>query len=284
MRWFVLAIGLVACKKPPARPRLLLHEDGVENAYPRLSRDGSQVLYQTNRSGHWQLAVLDVASGTSRPVMTTPSNETLPDWSPDGSQLAWVSDRDGNEEIYVADADGANARRITVNPGRDIHPYWSPDGMALLINSVRVPADNLDVYRIELASLEATRITSAPEDETCARYTPDASRIVMLKNDARSDDVVELDVTTGAIPDVTRTPAVRDGWPVFGPDGVTIYYASMANGPFSIYKQGPSGPPVQLTFAAPGEEDARPFVSADGTQLVYNKRAGGAIDILVTAP
>ncbi|MGE3765732.1 MAG: hypothetical protein AB7L94_25955 [Kofleriaceae bacterium] len=284
MRALAIVIVLAGCKSKDAGPpivwpevgqtKILLAEDRVENAYPRLSRDMRSVLYQSNRSGHWQLYELDLASGESRALMDTPSNETLPDWSRDG--LAWVSDRDGNEEVYVMDGD--EPRRISNSPGRDLHPYWSPDGKALLYNTQ--DRGSFDVVRVELATGATERLTTSPEDDTCARYSPDGKRIVLLRNDARMDDVVEI--VDGVARDVTMTPAVRDGWPTWSPDGAWIYYASMADGAFSIYRvSAAGGSPERLTTAAPGEEDARPFVSADGRLLVYNKRANGAIDIRV---
>lgn len=283
MRALAIAIICVGCRSTEpsiawpevGQTKVLLHEDGVENAYPRLSRDMRSVLYQSNRSGHWQLYALDLASGTSKPLMETATNETLPDWSAEG-RLAWVSDRDGNEEVYVMDGD--TPRRISDSPGRDLHPYWSPDGKSLLYNTQ--DRGSLDVVRLDLASGAIERITDSPEDDTCARYSPDGKRIVLLRNDARMDDVVEI--VDGRARDVTATPAVRDGWPTWSPDGTWIYYASMADGAFSLYRVASAGgAPERLTTAAPDEEDARPFVSADGRLLVYNKRKGAAIDILV---
>ena len=56
MRAFALPLALVACRSstpapldPTVEPRVLLHEDGVENAYPRLAADGRSILYQSNR-------------------------------------------------------------------------------------------------------------------------------------------------------------------------------------------------------------------------------------------
>ena len=68
---------LVACSSPP-RERVLLHEDAVENAYPRLSNDGREILYQSNRSGSWQLYILDVATGASH-ALTSGANNNLAD-------------------------------------------------------------------------------------------------------------------------------------------------------------------------------------------------------------
>lgn len=278
-----LAACVAACKRPSGPPqiRVLLHEDGVENAYPRLSNDGREILYQSNRGGAWQLYILDIAAGTSR-ALTSEGNNNLPDWSPDGARIAFVSDRDGDEEVYIANRDGSDAKRLTINPGRDLHPYFSPHGKALLYNSQRAGTP-FDVYELDLATGDERRITATNEDETCARYAPDGRRMIVLRNDARADDVWLLDPSGER--NVTSTPRVRDGWPTFGPDGRWIYFAGMDGGSFSLYRIRADGSRrEQLTTAAPDEEHARPFVSRDGRRVIFNRRRGGAIDILELGP
>ncbi|HTL35307.1 MAG TPA: hypothetical protein VL326_19395 [Kofleriaceae bacterium] len=283
-RLALILVGLAACHRTPtervptpARGDVILHEDSVENAYPRLSRDSTQILYQSNRSGHWDIYVLDLTKHMSRAITSGGSNNNLPDWS--ATQLAFVSDRDGNEEIYLADRDGSNPRRLTTSPGRDIHPYFSPDGKTLLYNSDR--GGSLDVIARDLASGEEHVITATPDEETCARLSTDG-RIVLLRNNATSDDVFLL--ANGSASNITQTPSVRDGWPMWSPEGKWVYFASMATGAFAIYRVHPDGAQLQqLTAPEPDEEDARPFVSADGHTLVFNRRAHGAIDIVSVA-
>jgi len=280
-----IAIALVpACKRaapPPPALRTLLHEEGVENAYPRLSNDGREILYQSNRGGRWQLYVLDVATRASR-ALTSEGNNNLPDWSVDGSAIAFVSDRDHNEEIYLMNRDGTGQRRLTTNAGRDIHPYFSPDGKTLLYNSER-DGGSFDIYSLDLRTGNERRVTDSPADDTCARYAPNGSQLVWLRNDAHSDDIWVRDATGEH--DVTRTPQIRDGWPMVSADGRWIYFASMLRGSFSIYRVHLDGTGLeQLTFAAPDEEDARPFISRDGRRLIFNRRHGGAIDIVELAP
>jgi TolB protein len=284
VRLIAAAPLLLACHRPgpeavpaPRRGLVLLHEDGVENAYPRLSRDGNELLYQSNRKGHWDVYVLDRRSGSSRALTSGGANNNLPDWS--ATQLAFVSDRDGNEEIYLADRDGANARRLTNSPGRDIHPYFSPDGKRLLYNSDR--GGSLDVISRNLATGEEHVVSATPDEETCARLSPVGKRIVLLRNNASSDDIWMLDLGSGSASNVTNTPSVRDGWPTWSPDGKWIYFGSMATGPFAIYRVHPDGSSLQqLTAPEADEEDARPFVSSDGKLLVFNRRTKDAIDIV----
>lgn len=258
---------------------LILHEPGVENAYPRLSNDGERILYQSNRTGTWQLFVMDIASGEQLRLTTDTFNNNFPDWSPDNSWVAFVSDRDGNEEIYRIGIDGTGLERVTQDADRDIHPYISPDGRSLLFNSTRGNG-SLDVYRMDLGSKEVARITNTKMEETCARFSPDMGHIVMLRNDATQDDVVIMDMKTGLVTDLTRTPNVIDGWPMYSQDGQWIYYSTMVSGQHSIHRVQPDGSDDEtLTRAAPGEEDGRAFIGRDGRTVIYNKRHGRSIDI-----
>jgi TolB protein len=262
------------------QPTVLLEEAGVENAYPRLSKNGKTVLYQSNRTGKWQLYMLDIAAGTSRRITHDEANNNFPDWDPGNEWIAFVSDRDGNEEIYMVKTDGSGLKRVTNDEARDIHPYFSPDGKWLLFNSTRGNG-SLDIYRTDLATGKTEHLTETPQDETCARYFPDMKSIVFLRNDAVSDDVWLMNLTTGLSENLTRTPDVRDGWAMAGGEGSWVYYSSMETGVFQIYRIRKDGTQKQqLTTALPGEEDARAFIGADGNTLIYNKRKSGLIAIL----
>jgi Tol biopolymer transport system component len=263
----------------PGEPTVLLSEPGVENAYPRLSNDGRRILYQSNRTGSWQLFIMDASTGEQQRLTNDTFNNNFVDWSADNEWVAFVSDRDGNEELYRMRTDGTGLERLTEHPERDIHPYFSPDGKYLLFNSTR---DNgsLDVYRLDLATRELLRITDSPMQETCARYSPDMRHIVLLRNGTTSDDVVILDVETKTMSNLTNTPIVIDGWPMYSPDGQWIYYSTMQSGQHSIHRVRPDGSGDEvLTSAAPGEEDGRAFIGSDGRVLIYNKRKDGRIDI-----
>ena len=271
-----------AAEAPPelGMPTVLLHEDHVENAYPRLSADGNRILYQSDRTGKWQLYIMDIATEARTRVTNDSFNNNFVDWSADNEWIAFVSDRDGNEEIYRMKVDGSALERMTDDPERDIHPYFSPDGQYLLFNSTRANG-SLDVYRLTLSNKELLRITDSPMEETCARYSTDMKQMVFLRNDERTDDIALMDVSTGGTAKLTNTPAITDGWPMFSRDGKWIYYSTMLSGHHCIHRIHPDGTGDEtLTHAGIGEEDGRAFISADGHTLIYNKRHDGAIDIL----
>jgi hypothetical protein len=47
---------------------------------PAWSPDGESIVYQTFADGHWNLWIIEVATGTSRALMGGPANDTSPDW------------------------------------------------------------------------------------------------------------------------------------------------------------------------------------------------------------
>jgi len=282
MKTFLLALVVLFAAETPG-PRVLFSMEDVEAAYPRVSRDGKEILYQTNVYGKWQLAILDVETNTHTRVTEDTANNNFPDWSADNRTIAFVSDRHGNEEIYLMDRDSAKLKRITKTAARDIHPYFSPDGKFILFNSTRGNG-SLDIFRYETATGKTVQLTNTPEHETCARYSPDMQQIVFLRNSDSSDDVFVMNANDLSITNITNTPKVRDGWPMYSPDGKWIYYSSMESGVFDICRIRPDGSgKEQVTRAGKGEEDARVYVSPDNRTIIYNKRVGRTIRMMSCA-
>ena len=260
--------------------RSILREENVECAYPRLSKDKNFILYQSNKTGNWQLYILEINTGGQKRITSDNFNNNFPDWSADNKYIAFVSDRNGNEEIYMMTRDGKNLRRITNHPARDIHPYFSPDGQYLLFNSTRTN-QSLDIFRYNLVTGKTEQLTNTPRDhETCARYDPEIKEIVFLRNNETSDDVFVMNMNNGLTENISDTPFVMDGWPMYSPDGKWIYFSSLENGSYSIYRIKTDGSDkIQISHAKEGEEDARVFVSNDSKTIVYNKRSGKTIEI-----
>lgn len=276
MQWLIME-QVVA--QPKDTYEILLKEDGIENAYPRLSADGKKILYQSNRTGKWQLYIMDIQTKSQQRITNDSFNNNFHDWSPNNRWIAFVSDRDGNEEVYLMKTDGSGMKRLTNDPGRDIHPYFSPDGKYILYNATK-NSESFDVFRFTIATGKSEQLTSNDDDETCARYSPDMKKLVLLKNNAHTDDVFLLDASSFAYTNISKTPTVEHGWPVFSADGAWIYYSSREGGTYSIYRISPDGNgKQQLTYAKFGEDDARVNVAADQTWMIYNKRIGKTIMI-----
>lgn len=82
---------------------------------PAASPNARQVAFMSNRSGNWEIYVVD--SGASeetepRRLTQNAARDGLPAWSPDGKWLAFVSDRDGAWAVWAIRPDGSDLHRL----------------------------------------------------------------------------------------------------------------------------------------------------------------------------
>ncbi|MGH9388847.1 MAG: TolB family protein, partial [Vicinamibacteria bacterium] len=69
-----------------------------------------------------------------RPLLSTPSNETVARFSPDGRWIAYQSDESGRDEVYLTAYPGPGGRsQVSTNGGID--PAWSRDGREIFFPS-----------------------------------------------------------------------------------------------------------------------------------------------------
>ena len=99
---------------------------------PRLRPGTNQIVFVSNRTGNYELFLMDWGGGNLLQITAHPAYDSQPAWSPDGSRLAFVSDRDGNLEIYTMNADGSAVTRLTYDGMDDFNPYWSPNGSQVI--------------------------------------------------------------------------------------------------------------------------------------------------------
>ena len=122
-----------------------LTSETSDDIAPAPSPDGKKIAFASNRSGFWDLYLLDMSSGEFTQLTDTPDYEGAPTWSPDGSFLAFESYVEDNLEIVVGPADDPlnNAVRLTTSPASDHSPAWAPDGrrIAFISNNEVLVAD-----------------------------------------------------------------------------------------------------------------------------------------------
>jgi TolB protein len=105
------------------------------NAYPAFSPDGRKIVFTSDRSGTWQVWLMN-ADGTGQHQLTfdPQPKDQVPDWSPDGSKIAYLADTHGIADtvspswgdIWVMNADGSGQHPIT-SGATYYGTAWSPD-------------------------------------------------------------------------------------------------------------------------------------------------------------
>jgi len=142
------------------------------------SPDGASIVYRDSRRGintDDEIYVVN-ADGTEATNLTNdPANDWGPDWSPDGQWIAFNSDRDGMPlRGYLMDPTGANVRPIDADVWFE-YPSFSPDGRHIVF--MGHAGSDYDVFTVELATGETSRLTDSPGSDGWPVWSPDGSTI-----------------------------------------------------------------------------------------------------------
>jgi Tol biopolymer transport system component len=106
-----------------------LTTDPGSDGLPAWSPDGSQIVFQSNRTGTFQVWIMNADGTDQHPLTSDPADKgQVPDWSPDGTKIVYQSNATGGGDIYVMNRDGTNQTRLTGDPAFEFGPAWSPDG------------------------------------------------------------------------------------------------------------------------------------------------------------
>lgn len=226
----------------PGNPRHLV---SVADSYPHPSPDGKSVVFDSNRTGDWEIYVCNADGKGLRQLTNNKGSDNGPKWSPDGSRILFVSERDGDAEIYIMNVDGSGQTRLTKQAGDDSHPHWYPDGSRIIFNSARNTPDLTkdwglqyhDVYSMKIDGTDVQRLTDLKTVSTYPSMSPDGKTIMhrkVINAPAINWDMTanqrgrDSEVFIGSIN--ISSHAAYDGWPAWSPDGKMIVFVSNRNG------------------------------------------------------
>jgi TolB protein len=162
---------------PDDMPLMRLTAGEWDDISPAPSPDGEKIAFASNRSGFWDLYLLELASGDVTQLTDTPEYEGAPSWSPDGSFLAFEAYEDDNLNIIVGPADDPlrDFIRLTAAPSSDHSPAWAPGGRQIAFISdgevILANLDESDDSRFQNLSNTALASESHPV------WSPDGSRL-----------------------------------------------------------------------------------------------------------
>ncbi len=272
----------------------------VTNTYPRLSPNGSRLLYSSNSGGSLNLYLMNI---NTKEVITLTQGEyedSSAAWSPDGSRIAFQRENDtGERDIWIIDEDGSQAEKVTDSRGSSQHPRFSRDQKYIIFDSNRDDSSgdesarnqNFDVYSISLESGAIRRLTDWAEWDMYGSLSPDGRKLVWRravtdKDGKRNFEIFTKDLSTGAETNVSNSSAV-DFDPHWSPAGDYIVFASN-RGPAprrltDLFIIKPDGSDLRRVTDGGGQVMGflRPSFTADGQHITANRVVRGVTDIVL---
>jgi TolB protein len=123
-----------------------------------LSPDGKSLAYAARVGGVQQLYGLELATGRSRQITSSPGDKFNPTWSPDGGRIAYSSNATGVMEVWAISPDGQSEKQLTSGFERMYHPFYSPDSRWLYVQP-----SHRNVYRMPAGGGPLEPVTRFPE-------------------------------------------------------------------------------------------------------------------------
>ena len=267
------AVLLGAASPPPAKPAL---------AAPTLSPDGQEIAFASGGD----IWTVPTTGGIARLLVTDPATEDRPIYSPDGKELAFTSTRNGAPNIYIVTLATGQVRRLTWSDSAEQLDAWSRDGKWIYFSSgANDVARQTDVFRVAASGgtpLEVSRerflaefnASPSPDGASVALIAKGNSGVQWWRNGHSHIDEGELWVKPLAAGGAYRRllgPDAKHLWPMWSPDGASLYYMSDASGSENLWKlPAAGGQPVQLTRFTAGRV-LFPSIARDGSAIVFER-------------
>ena len=248
-------------------------------AEPSVSPDHAEIAFLYG-GDIWSVAA---SGGTARLLADTGGTADRPLFSPDGNRIAFVSTRPGSAGIYVLALDGGRLRRITYDDTPPTLDAWSPGGRFLVFSSSanrigyetairRVPADGGTPTDVRAEKFVNQMDGMPSPDGSSLAYVRDGFGQWWRRGHSHIDEstIVVARPATHAFSAVTAGDA-KDRWPMWSPDGATLYYVSDRGGSDQLWKRTGGSARAVTTF--PGGRVLWPTISHDGRTIAFERDA-----------
>ncbi len=143
-------------------------QDSASNIQPALSPDRTRIAFSSNRSGNFDLYVMDADGTNVRRLTSDGASEGEPTWTPDGRQIVYTATRGIATHIAVIPLQGGEMRQLTTASGGNHSPSVSPDGRTIAFISAR--EGNPEVYAMNVDGTDQRRLTQSPVRESSPRF------------------------------------------------------------------------------------------------------------------
>lgn len=144
----------------------------ADAADPQFSPDGTQLLFRSNRSGHWELWLANTDGSGARALTSDAENDSVAAhhyngegparFSPDGRSIAWMRRfPDRGYDVWTLEIESGAMRNLTADhAGDDGYPAWSPDGRTLAFDSDR--EGNSEIHLMDPDGGNVRRVSWSP--------------------------------------------------------------------------------------------------------------------------
>jgi Tol biopolymer transport system component len=234
------------------------------NVSPSISPDGSTVALLSDRSGYFDVYLLDVLTGKKKETLIKGSRsvdfEELKwlqpglSWSPDGEKIVLAVKAGATDALHIVNIKSKKSKKIPIDLDGVFSASWSPSGKEIAFIGNHNGSSDLYIY--DLDKEEYRQVTNDIFSDSYPNWNNKGNEIVfvsdrgdyvdgkytgrMEEHDYRQTDIYIVNTQDNRIRRVTNTPD-NENHPIWANTEETLFYTSDYNGVHNLYKHSLEG-------------------------------------------
>jgi len=191
----------------------------------------SQIAFASNRTGHWEIWLMDWDGTNQRRISNHNELAILPSWSPDNDRMVYTLFADGRSEMQIINRLGGGRIHIRTNLGLNTSATFSP--LSNDIAFVGSLAGNPDIYIIRDDGSNLRRLTSSYSIESTPEWSPNGRQISFTSGRSGTPQIYVMDAEGTNVQRLSFEGDWNDD-ATWSPDGEQVAYTSRVSGRFQI--------------------------------------------------
>jgi len=259
---------------------------------PRISPDGSQVLFARREGPVFSLYRVPVVGGDPRRIVEDAYDG---DWSPDGRRVVFLRESGEGEDrgvsIAVVDADGNGAHEIAHEAGAHVDfPRWSPDGRLI---ATRIYRGENSPQGVLLLAPDGTgrRVLAVPPPYgtlTSPAWVGDGKHLVYgeLESFATgggavggSGRIIRREIASGRTETLMWVPSLGVVIDTFGPGRLLLDSSTRRSNLLEVGTGRDAGEAAHRWRTRGNSVDRQPAFSPDGQWVIFSSNRSGNLDL-----
>jgi TolB protein len=230
----------------------------------------TQIAYASNRSGHWEIWLMDWDGANQRQITTHRTISILPSWSPDNERMVYTSFIGGTSNMWLVNRRGGG--RIRLNSGLNLNTSATFSPVSNDIAFVGSTNGNPDIYLIRDDGSNLRRLTTSNSIESTPEWSPNGRQISFTSGRSGNPQIYLMDAEGTNVRRISYDGDWNDD-ATWSPDGEHIAYTSRVGGRFQIRVHNTVTGESRI-IAGRGSNE-QPSWSPDGKWLVFQSNRTG---------
>jgi TolB protein len=146
----------------------LTFDPGIDTS-PSYSPDGTQITFESDRSGTQQVYVMNADGSNQHRISFGEGRNGTPVWSPRGDLIAFTKQAQGFH-IWIMRPDGSGERPLSTG-WEDEGPTWAPNGRVLMFTRTIQGGRGSQIWSIDVTGRNERRVAT-PGDASDPAWSP----------------------------------------------------------------------------------------------------------------